>query len=143
MPWASLGADDLLPEDLLAGMLPRSSESPVEYLGSAAVSDGRVSGVLTARETQAVFAGPPRRRGCGWPLTASRCSCKILLDEKQRALRAASGIDGRRGEASAPGLRHPGLYGNRGDAFWHRRAVLRRFAFRRRYSQAPVVIAPR
>lgn len=47
-PWS----DALLPEDLLAGMLPQTSVNPVEYLGCAAVADGRVSGVLTARETQ-------------------------------------------------------------------------------------------
>ncbi len=47
-PWS----DALLPEDLLAGMLPHTSVNPVEYLGSAAVADGRISGVLTARETQ-------------------------------------------------------------------------------------------
>ena len=45
-------SDQLLPPDVMAGMLPRSSQNPVEYLGAAAVSDGRVSGTLTARETQ-------------------------------------------------------------------------------------------
>lgn len=47
-PWS--GA--MLPEDILAGLLPQTSVNPVEYLGSAAVSEGRVSGILTARETQ-------------------------------------------------------------------------------------------
>ncbi len=47
-------ASGLLPEDIIAGMLPQTSMNPVEYLGSAAVSDGRVSGLLTARETQLV-----------------------------------------------------------------------------------------
>lgn len=47
-PWT----DSLLPDQIIAGMLPRTSVNPVEYLGSAAVSDGRVSGLLTARETQ-------------------------------------------------------------------------------------------
>ena len=36
----------------MAGMLPRTSQNPVEYLGAATVSDGRVSGTLTAEETQ-------------------------------------------------------------------------------------------
>jgi len=47
-PWS----DDLLPENVLAGMISHTSPNPVEYLGSAAVSEGRVSGVLTADETQ-------------------------------------------------------------------------------------------
>ena len=47
-PWSNA----LLPEQILAGMLPHSSVNPVEYLGSAAPSDGRVSGLLTAQETQ-------------------------------------------------------------------------------------------
>ena len=47
-PWS----DALLPEELLAGMLPRQGSNPVEYLGAATVSDGRVSGLLSARETQ-------------------------------------------------------------------------------------------
>lgn len=47
-PWSSAA----LPDGILAGMLPQTSVNPVEYLGSAAVSDGRVSGLLTARETQ-------------------------------------------------------------------------------------------
>ena len=47
-PWT----DELLPPDVLAGMISHTSPNPVEYLGSAAVSEGRVSGVLTADETQ-------------------------------------------------------------------------------------------
>ena len=47
-PWS----DELLPENVLAGMISHTSPNPVEYLGSAAVSEGRVSGVLTADETQ-------------------------------------------------------------------------------------------
>lgn len=47
-PWS----DDLLPENVLAGMISHTSPNPVEYLGAAAVSEGRVSGVLTADETQ-------------------------------------------------------------------------------------------
>lgn len=50
-PWS----DILLPENLLAGMLPRTGTNPVEYLGSAVVSDGRVSGLMTARETQVLL----------------------------------------------------------------------------------------
>jgi len=47
-PWT----DALLPDGLVAGMLPRSGQNPVEYLGAAAVSRGRVCGLLTASETQ-------------------------------------------------------------------------------------------
>ena len=47
-PWN----DELLPENVLAGMISHTSPNPVEYLGAAAVSEGRVSGVLTADETQ-------------------------------------------------------------------------------------------
>ncbi|MEG2701117.1 MAG: hypothetical protein RSA65_00780 [Clostridia bacterium] len=47
-PWSTM----LLPDGLLAGTLPRTGTNAVEYLGSAAVGNGRVSGVLTAKETQ-------------------------------------------------------------------------------------------
>lgn len=47
-PWS----DELLPENVLAGTISHTSPNPVEYLGAAAVSEGRVSGVLTADETQ-------------------------------------------------------------------------------------------
>lgn len=47
-PWS----DELLPQNVLAGTIAHTSPNPVEYLGSAAVSEGRVSGVLTADETQ-------------------------------------------------------------------------------------------
>lgn len=47
-PWS----DELLPENMLAGTISHTSPNPVEYLGAAAVSEGRVSGVLTADETQ-------------------------------------------------------------------------------------------
>lgn len=47
-PWS----DALLPPEMLAGMLPHTSQNPVEYLGAAAVADGRVSGLLTADQVQ-------------------------------------------------------------------------------------------
>ena len=47
-PWS----DELLPSGVIAGMISHTSPNPVEYLGSAAVSEGRVSGVLSADETQ-------------------------------------------------------------------------------------------
>ncbi len=50
-PWS----EHLLPDDLIAGMLPRTSGNPVEFLGSAAMSDGRVAGLLSVRQTQLVL----------------------------------------------------------------------------------------
>ena len=47
-PWS----DQLLPENEIAGLLSRTGPNPVEYIGSAAVSDGRVCGMLDGRETQ-------------------------------------------------------------------------------------------
>ena len=47
-PWS----DELLPSNIIAGAISHTSPNPVEYLGAAAVSEGRVSGVLTADETQ-------------------------------------------------------------------------------------------
>jgi len=47
-PWS----DAPLPEGILAGLIPHTSQNPVEYLGSVALSHGRVSGVFTADETQ-------------------------------------------------------------------------------------------
>ncbi len=50
-PWNN----KLLPDQLIAGMLPHSSSNPVEYLGAAVISDDRISGLLTAREAQVVL----------------------------------------------------------------------------------------
>lgn len=50
-PWTR----ELLPESMMAGMLPRTGNDPVEYLGSATVGNGRVSGALSAEETQIVL----------------------------------------------------------------------------------------
>lgn len=47
-PWS----DAAVESDLLAGFIPHTSENPVEYLGSAALSNGSVAGLLTADETQ-------------------------------------------------------------------------------------------
>lgn len=47
-PWS----DAPLPEGIVAGLIPHNSQNPVEYLGSAALSGGRVSGVFSADETQ-------------------------------------------------------------------------------------------
>lgn len=50
-PWNDLQ----LPENLIAGLTPKTSSNPVEYLGAATVSNGRVSGFLDARETQVIL----------------------------------------------------------------------------------------
>jgi len=47
-PWS----DAILPEGILSGIAPHTSQNPVEYLGAAAVSNGRVSGMLTADQVQ-------------------------------------------------------------------------------------------
>ena len=47
-PWSA----PPVPEGLMAGALPRQGNNPIEYLGSAAVGNGRVSGLLDARETE-------------------------------------------------------------------------------------------
>ena len=43
---------DHLPPDMTAGSLPRKGGNPVEYIGCAAVGQGRVTGTLTALETR-------------------------------------------------------------------------------------------
>ncbi|MDD3336133.1 MAG: hypothetical protein PHI98_11555 [Eubacteriales bacterium] len=45
-------SERLLVEEAIAGMLPRTGVNPVEYLGSAAIGNGRVSGLLNVEETQ-------------------------------------------------------------------------------------------
>ena len=47
-PWS----DQMLPENEIAGLLSRTGPNPVEYIGAAAVSDGRVAGMLSGEETQ-------------------------------------------------------------------------------------------
>ena len=47
-PWS----DALLPPDIMAGLVNHTSQNPVEYLGAAALSSHRISGVLTADQVQ-------------------------------------------------------------------------------------------
>lgn len=47
--------NDMLKEGDIAGMLPRSGDNPVEYLGAATIGNGRVSGLLSVEETQIVM----------------------------------------------------------------------------------------
>lgn len=53
-PWS----DAILPEGILSGLAPHTSQNPVEYLGAAAVSNGRVSGMLTADQVQLLLRLP-------------------------------------------------------------------------------------
>ncbi len=47
-PWS----EELLPRDIIAGKIDHTSPNPVEFLGAACVSRGKVVGILTADETQ-------------------------------------------------------------------------------------------
>ena len=47
-PWS----EELLPRDIIAGNIDHSSPNPVEFLGAACISRGKMVGVLTADETQ-------------------------------------------------------------------------------------------
>ena len=69
-PWT----DAIVPPDLLAGILPHTSENPVEYLGAAAVSGGRVSGLLTADEVQLMLR------------LMEEAKCRVLIDGERMQL---------------------------------------------------------
>ena len=62
-------------------MIAHTSPNPVDYLGAAAVSDGRVSGVLTADETQLALRllSESRRRTARH---GDQLQLQILLPEK-------------------------------------------------------------
>lgn len=79
-PWS----DALLPSGIVAGLIPHTSQNPVEYLGSVALSNGRVSGVLTADETQLLLRVSDQAR-----LRVSRAGESVQL---QIALPRGSGL---------------------------------------------------
>lgn len=134
-PWA--GA--MLPEDILAGMLPQTSVNPVEYLGSAAVSEGRVSGILTARETQlATLAMIEGRRA-------------VAIDGEQLQLQlflpGDSALAQNRGEVQAVLEKLQALGCDSFGFGWHAAgafytdAELEAYGFRRRFREAQIVTA--
>lgn len=133
-PWS----EKLLPEDLLAGMLPRESGNPVEYLGMAAVSDGRVSGLISASRTQLVLraANEMKKRviingeGMTLRLTAKRDSMlDVSAEEVKKAMETLLLLDC---DALCFGQTAMGLFST--DADWNA------FGFRSRYRRAEIVV---
>ena len=129
----------MLPEDILAGMLPQTSVNPVEYLGSAAVSEGRVSGLLTARETQiATLAMIEGRRA-------------VAIDGEQLQLQlflpGDSALAQNRGEVQAVLEKLQALGCDSFGFGWHAAgafytdAELEAYGFRRRFREAQIVTA--
>ena len=129
-PWS----DQLLPPNEIAGLLTRSGPNPVEYVGSAAVSDGRVSGMLTAAETQLAVR------------TLDECTRRVAISgeklELQVFLPQGSTLDPSAVEAlieKLQALHSDALrFGCKASISFSTDAAWQAFRFRERYPQADV-----
>lgn len=136
-PWS----DAPLPLDVLAGMIPHESQNPVEYQGAAAVSDGRVSGVLTADQTQLVL-----RLLSEADLRTARegeqLQLQIWLHQKSPLLQEADAIRDVMAHLQALDC-DPLLFGCRCSMGFSTRQAWDAYRFDRRYPQAEVRIGVR
>lgn len=131
-PWS----DAPLPEDILAGLIPHTSQNPVEYLGSAALSEGRVSGVFTADETQLLLRVQKEAK-----LRVARkgesMQLQILLPKDSPLARDQDAI--RALVAKAQALRSDPLrFGCVCSMGFYLDESFERFAFSRKYPSAPL-----
>lgn len=134
-PWAG----GLLPEDILAGLLPQTSVNPVEYLGSAAVSEGRVSGLLTARETQiATLAMIEGRRAVA--IDGEQLQLQLFLPASSALAQNRDEVQAVLEKLKALGCDSFGFGWHAAGAFYTD-AQLEAYGFRRRFREAQIVTA--
>ena len=133
-PWS----DQLLPANEIAGLLSRTGPNPVEYAGSAAVSDGRVSGMLTAEETQlCVRVLAEAKRRVAW--VDGRLQLQVIV-------KAGNALHGEEGRIAAvigklQALRSdPLLFGCEASQRCRTDAEWERLRFREQYPQAGVEV---
>ena len=129
----------MLPEDILAGLLPQTSVNPVEYLGSAAVSEGRVSGLLTARETQiATLAMIEGRRAVA--IDGEQLQLQLFLPGDSVLAQSRDEVQAVLEKLQALGCDSFGFGWHAAGAFYTD-AQLEAYGFRRRFREAQIVTA--
>ena len=127
----------MLPEDILAGLLPQTSVNPVEYLGSAAVSEGRVSGILTARETQiATLAMIEGRRAVA--IDGEQLQLQLFLPKDGALAESRDEVQAVLEKLQALGCDSFGFGWHAAGAFYTD-AELEAYGFRRRFREAQIV----
>ncbi len=133
-PWS----DELLPQNVLAGMISHTSPNPVEYLGSAAVSEGRVSGVLTADETQLAL-----RLLAEADMRVARegesMQLQIILPKENDLAAEQSRIASLMAKLQALDS-DPLLFGSAAAMSFRTNAEWEQFGFRSKYNEAAVVV---
>lgn len=133
-PWS----DALLPPDIMAGLVPHTSQNPVEYLGAAALSLRRVSGVLTADQVQLTLrllqeaSIRTKREGEALQL-------QILLPAESELAQNTDAIYGLMETLQALGS-DPLLFGCRCSMSFASNAQWEQYDFRRRYPKAEVMV---
>ena len=133
-PWT----DAIVPPDLLAGLLPHTSQNPVEYLGAAAVSNGRVSGLITADEVQLALrlmeeASIRVARG------EEKMQLQILAKEKSPLAQSTEAIYSLMRTLQALNS-DPLLFGCEASMGFYTEAAWEQFDFDARYQEAEVVV---
>jgi len=133
-PWS----DALLPPDIMAGLVSHTSQNPVEYLGAAALSSRRVSGILTADQVQLTLRlleeADIRAKRMGEAL-----QLQILVPKENELSQNTDAIYGLMETLQALGS-DPLLFGCRCSMGFSSDAQWERYDFRRRYPKAEVAV---
>lgn len=134
-PWT----DAIVPAELISGLLPHTSQNPVEYLGAAAVSGGRVSGLLTADEVQLVrrIMEEGRRKAA---VTPEKIQLQILVPKESPLSQSADAIYTLMRSLQAMNS-DPLLFGCAASMQYATDAQWQSVRFEERYQTAEVVVA--
>ena len=141
-PAAALGepwSDALLPPDIMAGLIPHTSQNPVEYLGAAALSGHRVSGILTADQVQLALRLKEEAK-MRVLREGERLCLQINLPKDSTLLQNTDAIVGLMETLQALGS-DPLLFGCICSMGFAADAAWERYDFRSRYPQAEVVVS--
>lgn len=133
-PWS----DAPLPEGIVAGLIPHNSQNPVEYLGSAALSGGRVSGVFSADETQLLLR-VREEAALRVARSGETMQLQILLPKESALCADTDAIRALLGKAQALHA-DPFRFGCVCSMGFYLDESFERFAFARKYPDAPVYV---
>lgn len=134
-PWNDLQ----LPNNLIAGLTPKTSSNPVEYLGAATVSNGRVSGYIDARETQLTLKLLEEAR-LVTAVDGEAVQLQILVEEGSELEGEIDHLEFIMDRLQLMGCDALGFGGILAQSFYMDTDLIK-FDFRRKYQAAEIVIA--
>lgn len=135
-PWA----DAPLPENIVAGTLAHTSSNPVEFLGAATLGDSRVSGYLTAAETQLVVrAHKETTRRIA--IHGDRLQLQVLIPAQSSLTQNQSALLSAIQKLQQLHCDALGFGGVSAGVFWSD-AAWQAFQFKSKYPSAEVIVTP-